>query len=236
MPALDLPLSAAVVIVEDDQRARAHLCAAIDGQPGLTLAASFERAQPAIAWLGANRADVLLTDLGLPDGSGIDVIRVCAARHPSCDIMVVTMFGDEKNVLASIEAGASGYLLKDADQLDVLRGIMELRAGGSPMSPMIARKVLLRARVGELPVGVTARPDSTNLNSLTRRETETLDLIARGYTYGEVAQLLAISVGTVQTHIKSIYGKLAVHSRSEAVFEAHQLGLLQAGLFSAPGS
>ncbi|MGB6054907.1 MAG: response regulator transcription factor [Burkholderiaceae bacterium] len=224
------PSPAAVVVVEDDPRTRTHLCAALDGQPGFRLAACFGRAQPAIAWLDANPTDVLLTDLGLPDGSGIDVIHACAARHPRCDIMVITMFGDEKNVLSSIEAGASGYLLKDADQLDVVRAITELRAGGSPMSPLIARKVLLRARVKAPLPGDAAPSDAADLMGLTRREAQTLDLIARGYTYGEVAQLLAVSVGTVQTHIKSIYGKLAVHSRSEAVFEAHKLGLLQSGL------
>jgi len=227
------PSPAAVVIVEDDPRTRAHLCAALDGQPGLRLAACFEQAQPAIAWLGANQLDVLLTDLGLPDGSGIDVIHACAARHPCCDIMVITMFGDEKNVLSAIAAGASGYLLKDADPLDVVRAITELRAGGSPMSPLIARKVLLHA--GARGAGGASGAPADHIG-LTRREAETLDLIARGYTYGEVAQLLSVTVGTVQTHIKSIYGKLAVHSRSEAVFEAHKLGLLPTGLFSSPGS
>lgn len=223
-----LPSAAVVVIVEDDPRTRAHLCAAIEGHPELTLAASFERVQPAIAWLGEHHADVLLVDLGLPDGSGIDVIQACAARHPHCDIMVITMFGDEKNVLSAIEAGASGYLLKDADRLDVVHAVMELRTGGSPMSPLIARKVLMQARVKEAANGgAAAQVDSVGL---TKRETETLDLIARGYTYGEVARLLSVTVGTVQTHIKGIYGKLAVHSRSEAVFEAHKLGLLHARL------
>jgi DNA-binding NarL/FixJ family response regulator len=224
------PLPAAVVIVEADRRTLAHLCAAIQGQPQLVLAACFEQAQPAIDWLDSHPVDVLLTDLGLPDGSGIDVIHACAARHPRCDIMVITMFGDEKNVLASIEAGASGYLLKDADRLDVVRAIIELRAGGSPMSPLIARKVLLRARTSEAGAEPYRPGMPADLISLTAREAETLDLIARGYTYGEVAQLLSVTVGTVQTHIKSIYGKLAVHSRGEAVFEAHKLGLLQTGL------
>lgn len=226
----DTPLPIAIVIVEDDHRARAHLCTAIDEQPELKLIAWFDQAQPAIAWLRCHHVDVLLADLGLPDGSGIDVIRACAACHPRCDIMVITMFGDEKNVLSSIEAGASGYLLKDADRLDVVRAIMELRAGGSPMSPLIARKVLQRARIKEAAGEANASPAKGGMVGLTRRETDTLDLIARGYTYDEVARLLSVTVGTVQTHIKNIYGKLAVHSRGEAVFEAHKLGLLQSGL------
>lgn len=220
-----------VVIVEDDDRTRENLCAAVAVTPGFTLAAAFDRAHPAISWLEVNHADVLLTDLGLPDGSGIDVIRVCAAQWPDCDIMVVTMFGDEKNVLSSIAAGATGYILKDSDQLDVARAMKDLRNGGSPMSPLIARKVLERALQRETPAVTPATSSHAQPGvTLTRRETETLDLIARGYTYDEVARLLSVSLSTVQTHIRGIYGKLSVNSRGEAVFEAHKLGLLQKGL------
>lgn len=223
---------ASVVIVEDDDHTREALSAAVSAMPGFALAAAFDRIQPAIAWLRAKQADVLLTDLGLPDGSGIDVIRACSARWPDCDIMVITMFGDEKNVLSSIEAGASGYILKDNDRLDMNRAMQDLRAGGSPMSPLIARKVLERARRRETPAAAPTTPSRqpTSSVALTRRETETLDLIARGYTYEETARLLSISLSSVQTHIRGIYGKLAVKSRGEAVFEAHKLGLLQDGL------
>jgi DNA-binding NarL/FixJ family response regulator len=217
-----------VVIVEDDPLARARLCEAIEGEPNLSLAAAFDRARPAIKWLETEDADILLTDLGLPDCSGIEVIRACAARHKDCDIMVITMFGDEKNVLASIEAGAVGYILKDADSLDIGRAVRDLRMGGSPMSPLIARKVLSRARLQE---SVRAAPDQARAArpevALTGREKDTLNLIARGYTYEETANLLAVSLSTVQTHVKSIYGKLAVNSRMEAVIEAQKLGLLQ---------
>jgi DNA-binding NarL/FixJ family response regulator len=223
-----------IAIVEDDDRTREHLCAAVAAEPGLRLAASFDRAQPALEWLMEHRADVLLADLGLPDGSGIDVIRACHARYPDCDILVITMFGDDKNVLSSIEAGAAGYLLKDADQLDVARLIRDLRAGGSPISPLIARKVLQRVRPERQPAAPSGNhAESPNQIELTRREAATLDLIARGYTYSETAQLMSVSVGTVQTHVKSIYGKLAVHSRAEAVFEAHRRGLLSASLFKS---
>lgn len=223
--------TARVVIVEDDDRTRENLCAAVAATTGFSLTAAFDCALPAIAWLEQNQADIVLTDLGLPDGSGIDVIRATAARWPDCHIMVITMFGDEKNVLSSIEAGAIGYILKDGDQLDVPRAMRDLRNGGSPMSPLIARKVLARA-VRDSPSGNTAtscKPANT-IELMTKREAETLDLIARGYTYAEVANLLSVSLSTVQTHIRGIYGKLAVHSRGEAVFEAHKLGLLQNGL------
>ena len=220
-----------VVIVEDDAHARGKLCAAVDAIPGFALAAEFERALPAIAWLAGQHADVLLTDLGLPDGSGIDVIRACAARWPECAIMVITLFGDEKSVLASIEAGATGYILKDGDELDVARAMHDLLKGGSPMSPLIARKVLARALQREGPVLVPCVAAQLPAGmALTRREGETLGLIARGYTYEEVARLLSVSLSTVQSHIRGIYRKLAVNSRGEAVFEAHKLGLLQDGL------
>ncbi len=221
-----------IVVVEDDTPLRETLCAAINAQPGMHVAASFDRFSSAMAWLPHQPVDVLLTDLGLPDGSGIDLIKACAASHPQCDIMVITMFGDEKNVLASIEAGAVGYILKDTDQLDVARFIADLRQGGSPMSPLVARKLLTRAQpTAQVPASLATAAHI----KLTPREHEALDLIARGYTYGEIASLLAVSVNTVQTHIKNTYTKLSVHSRSEAVFEAQKLGLLRGGLLQPDG-
>lgn len=221
---------ARVVVVEDDVRTLDHLCEAINAEDDFVLAASFSRAQPAIAWLEANLADVLLTDLGLPDGSGIDVIRRCRATQIDCDILVMTMFGDEKNVLCSIEAGAAGYILKDADHVDVGRAMRDLRAGGSPMSPLIARKVLTRALENKAPASPQSGAAANVM--LTNRETDTLNLIARGYTYEETAHLLSVSLSTVQTHVKAIYGKLAVNSRTEAIFEAHKMGLLKANVFN----
>jgi DNA-binding NarL/FixJ family response regulator len=221
-----------VIVVEDDQVTRARLCDAITAQPNMKVSAAVDRVRPALEWLEANKPDLLLTDLGLPDGSGIEVIKRCAVLHPDCNILVVTMFGDDKNVLSSVEAGASGYILKDSDHLDVSRAMLDLLAGGSPMSPVIARKVLNRARSAETQAGTSPASDHGALKvTLTGRETEALNLIARGYTYEETARMLAISLSTVQTYIRSIYGKLAVNSRSGAVLEAHKLGLLQDDLF-----
>jgi len=214
-------------VVEDDAPLRETLCAAINAQPGMQVTAAWGTLAEALAWLAGHPVDVLLTDLGLPDGSGIDLIRACAATHPRCDIMVITMFGDEKNVLASIEAGAVGYILKDADQLDVARFIADLRQGGSPMSPLVARKLLLRAQPAP-PVQASAAhaPAATEAIRLTPREQEALDLIARGYTYAEIAEQEGITRHTVQMHIKNLYGKLSVHSRGQAVYEASRLGLV----------
>jgi DNA-binding NarL/FixJ family response regulator len=221
-----------VIVVEDDQATRARLCDAIAAQPNMKVSAACDRVRPALEWLEANKPDLLLTDLGLPDGNGIEVIKRCAALHPDCNILVITMFGDDKNVLSSVEAGASGYILKDSDHLDVGRAMLDLLAGGSPMSPVIARKVLNRARSVETQAGTSSAGDTGPLKvTLTGRETEALNLIARGYTYEETARMLTISLSTVQTYIRSIYGKLAVTSRSGAVLEAHKLGLLQDDLF-----
>ena len=217
-----------VLIVEDDAVTRKTLCLAIESDPGLKLLEAFDSVKPALAWLESSSPDVLMTDLGLPDGSGIEIIHACTHRHPDTDIMVVTMSSDEANVLACIEAGASGYVLKDAGKMDIARAVLDLRAGGAPMSPAIARMVLAKVRDNKKPAEAPSSPngDATNL---TKREAAILDLIAQGESYGEVAKMLSVSVGTVQTHIKNIYGKLAVHSRGEAVFEAHRRGLLQLG-------
>jgi DNA-binding NarL/FixJ family response regulator len=203
------------------------LCLAIESDPQLKLLAALDGVKPALGWLESAAPDVLMTDLGLPDGSGIEIIHACANQHPRTDIMVVTMSSDEANVLACIEAGASGYVLKDAGKIDIARAVRDLRAGGAPMSPVIARMVLARVRDGKRAATPAATQDAAT--GLTKREAAILDLIAQGDSYGEVAKLLSVSVGTVQTHIKNIYGKLAVHSRGEAVFEAHRRGLLNLG-------
>lgn len=211
-----------VVIVEDDGLTRNMLAAAIAEQPALRLAAALSSVQEALDWLATGRADMLLTDLGLPDGSGIDVIQACLRRNPACDVMVITMSSDEESVLACIEAGAAGYVLKDAGGIDVVRAMMELHAGGSPITPVVARKVLARLRSDK--GGAAIAPQE---RVLTKRESDILCLIARGDSYGAVARELSVSIGTVQTHVKNIYGKLSVHSRGEAVFEAQRRGLLQ---------
>jgi DNA-binding NarL/FixJ family response regulator len=218
-----------VLIVEDDAVTRKSLCLAIESEPALKLLAAFDSVKPSLAWLETQSANVLMTDLGLPDGSGIEIIHACAQRYPDTDIMVVTMSSDEASVLACIEAGASGYVLKDAGGgMDLARAVLDLRAGGAPMSPVIARMVLAKVRDGKKEITANA-VQATSTTSLTKREAAILDLIAQGDSYGEVAKLLSVSVGTVQTHIKNIYGKLAVHSRGEAVFEAHRRGLLHIG-------
>ena len=175
--------------------------------------------------------------MGLPDGSGLDVIRHARLRHPQCEALVISMFGDEDNVLASIEAGALGYIHKDATPDDIAQTILDMKAGASPISPMIARRVLARFLVLQSGRdGLTKEPlpalqplamDAKRF--LSAREQAVLGLIARGFSYNEIARLQSVSVHTVQTHIKSLYSKLAVHSKSEAVYEATRMGLLPPG-------
>jgi DNA-binding NarL/FixJ family response regulator len=206
-----------VFVVEDDEHARAFFEASIRRSDSLLWLAGVGSVREAMAWLASTSQppDVLLTDLGLPDGNGLDVIRSTVARFPNCEPLVISVFGDEDTVLASIEAGALGYLHKDAAPGDIAQTIIDMRAGASPISPMVARRVIAKYR------GLRSEGDRA-LATL-----EVLRLIARGFSYAEIARLTALSVYTVQTHIKNLYGKLAVHSKNEAVFEATRLGLLR---------
>jgi DNA-binding NarL/FixJ family response regulator len=215
-----------VVIVEDDNVTRKVFSAAIESEPALQLVGAFDSVRPALEWLKTTPVDLLLTDLGLPDGSGIDVIRACITHWPRCGIMVITMSSDDDSVLACIEAGAAGYVLKEAGRVDIVKALMDLHSGGSPISPLIARKVLSQLR-DAIPANTDLSADDEKPVMLTPRETTILDLIARGDSYGGVARTLCVSVGTVQTHAKNIYAKLAVHSRGVAVFEAQRRGLLR---------
>ena len=217
------PTPVTVALVEDDPGTRSRFEAVIHAAPHLELAHSAARARDILAWLADHPVDVLLVDLGLPDGSGIDVIRECTRLQPACEVMVITMFGDEAHMMKAFGAGAKGYLLKDGTGEDLAAHIMNLRNGGSPMSPIIARKLL--RNLGPEP----AQPvrDTATGQPLSPKETEVLALVARGFSYGETAELLGVSVHTVHSHVRNIYGKLSVRSKTEAVYEARQLGLLR---------
>lgn len=207
-----------VLIVEDDLAFRGRFVDIIQSDPDYVLVGAVGTAAEGIAAVDQSAPDVLLVDLGLPDKSGIDVIRHAAKVSPQCESMVVTVFGDEAHVLASIEAGATGYLLKDASAAQFLASIRELVSGGSPISPVIARGLLRRF----MPNPVVP----SNESNLSDREREILKLVAKGFNFGEIGQLLSISPHTVTSHIKKIYRKMAVHSRGEAVYEAQRMGLL----------
>lgn len=210
-----------VALVEDDPRTSERLVRALARAAQLRLAYAGATVRDTVAWLASNSVDVLLVDLGLPDGSGLEVIRQCRSLSPGTEIMVVTMFGDDANMMSAFEAGARGYLLKDGTEDDLAQHVLSLNCGGSPMTPIIARQLLTRLS----PVAAASGAAAPG-GALTAREQDILARLARGYTYAEVAQLLGITPSTVQSHVKNIYSKLAVHSKTEAIFEARQLGLL----------
>lgn len=210
-----------VVVVEDDPRMRDRLRAAFADGDAIRVADWASTAAQGIAAVEAHAPDVLLVDLGLPDASGITVIERAHKLHRECDIMVVTVFGDQRNVLASIEAGATGYLLKDDSDTDYVASILNLRAGGSPITPIIARQLLQRLRSS-----ANGAPDEAAASILSPRENEVLNLLSRGFAYQEIARLLEVSPHTVGTYVKRLYEKLQVRSRGEAVFEAQRMGLL----------
>ncbi|MES2687587.1 MAG: response regulator transcription factor [Pseudomonadota bacterium] len=230
-----------VLIVEDDLATRDFFADSVSRCEQLRLVAgvgTFEEARALISD-SAVAFDILLTDLALPDGSGLDLIRLAGQTRPDCEALVISMFGDEDSVLSSVEAGALGYIHKDFTPGDIAQTILEMKAGASPISPMIARRVLAKYRALQAGEREAAAPGpqalapiagevrGTGRALLSAREQEVLELIARGFSYAEISRLKAVSVHTVQSHIKNLYTKLAVHSRSEAVYEATRLGLLQ---------
>ena len=210
-----------VLLVEDDPATRDRLAGIVGAVAELRLRAAFGDRRGALDWLASCPAPrVLLVDLELPDGSGIDVIRAARQASAATEAMVISVFGDESHVLAAIEAGATGYLLKDAGAEEIGSAILKLIAGESPISASIARHLLRRFQPAPAAVAASAP-------RLTPREMEVLQLIAKGLSYARIADTLSMSANTVPSYVKQIYRKLEVSSRGEAVFEAMQLGLLR---------
>ena len=209
-----------VLIVEDEPEFLLLYCAAITHDPALRLVGAVTTLAAAFALIERSVPDVLVVDLGLPDGNGADLIKRATGQRPDCDALVVTVFGDDQHVVGAIEAGATGYLLKDSPSGELVRCIHQLRDGGSPISPSIARRLLTRMRAPTAKLASSPSP-------LTDREADILRLVAKGLGFVEVGAALGISEHTVVTHVKKIYRKLSVHSRGEAVFEATQMGLLK---------
>ncbi|MCS7101575.1 MAG: response regulator transcription factor, partial [Burkholderiaceae bacterium] len=176
-----------IIIVEDEPEFRRRFAQIIENEPTMKLVGVAANKREAQALIEKENFDVMLIDLGLPDGNGIDLIRQVSAKKPDADIMVVTVFGDEQHVVSSIEAGATGYILKDSTPADVISCIRLLRAGGSPVSPVVARSVLraIRNRMGPSPA--TRNIDPQN-NPLSARETEILQLLAKGMSFNEIGE------------------------------------------------
>ncbi|WP_290639215.1 response regulator transcription factor [Aquabacterium sp.] len=206
-----------VLIVEDDLLFKTHFADAIAHAQDFRLIGHADDLQSGRQLLRKLMPDVLLVDLGLPDGNGLDLIREAARTLPQCEVLVSTVFGDEKHVLASIEAGATGYLLKETRGPELVEQIRVLRKGGSPISPVIARQLLMR---------MAPEPStSISMDLLSPREIEVLRLSTKGFNFDEVATLMGLSRHTITTFVKRIYRKLHVHSKTEAIYEARKLGL-----------
>jgi DNA-binding NarL/FixJ family response regulator len=214
-------MSVSVLIVEDDSRFRDAFTQAISQADGLVLIGSAADLATGLRMLDQH-PDVLLVDLQLPDGNGIDLIREAARRLPDCDVMVVTIFGDERHVLDSIAAGATGYLLKDMQPAELVEQIRVLRDGGSPISPVIARQLLTRFA----PPKAQPRAPTEALTPLSDQEIKVLTYSAKGFSYDEIANLMQVSRHTVQTYVKRSYRKLQVNSKVDALSEARRLKLL----------
>lgn len=209
-----------VAIVEDDPAAVDRLLGVITTAADVAITGVARNMKAGLDLVVAGDFDVLLCDLGLPDGSGVAVIKACAVTWPEADIIVITVFADQVKVLESVKAGARGYLLKDERIEDCVNAIREIRRGGSPISPIIARQLLQQLQPTASPVAVAGE------ETLSPREAEVLNLLARGFSYAEIAALLSLSPQTIGTYVKRIYRKLEVNSRSEAVFEASNRGIM----------
>jgi len=210
-----------VLLVEDDDHTRERLAGIIEATEGLTLQGSAGNFADAQTLLADDLPDVLLTDLGLPDGSGIDLIKQVRVEGSSTEAMVISVFGDERHVIAALEAGAAGYILKDGTTEHIGKSLLQLLDGGSPISAPIARHLLKRWQPAE-PVAQA----EVDVPPLSEREIEVLTAVAKGFTYNEISDVFGISFHTVSSHVKHIYRKLEVRSRSEAVYEAVNLGLI----------
>lgn len=210
-----------VLLVEDDAPTLWRLQDAL-AKAGFQVTAAATLAE-ARASLTASGPKVLLTDLQLPDGHGVDLIRETRQRFPETEIMVISILGDEESVISAITVGATGYLLKDAFPTDIAATVRDLVAGHSPISASIARFIVRRTQNHPEP------PPGPPLDTvkLTPREIDILWGIAKGFSYAEIAGHLGLSRQTVPGHIKNIYRKLEVHTRGEAVFEALQQGLIR---------
>lgn len=221
----ETPAACRILLLEDDAPVRERLARIIGRWPGGTLIAACATLADGTAVIRDNPIDLLITDLNLPDGHGVQAIRLLRKTHPDAEAMVISVLADDRNVIEAIEAGATGYLLKDSDPIDIMDAITELLAGRSPISSAIARTIV--GRLGGRTAKPEAVPEQADAQLLTPREMDILWGIAKGFTYGELAERLEISKNTVPVHIKNIYRKLQTNNRSEAVYEASRRGLIK---------
>lgn len=221
----------AIAIIEDNLEFLDRFSDIIKSNADFTLVGTATNGADGIALINSDRADVYLVDLGLPDMDGTELIKHAVRTHVDCDVVVITVFGDDAHVIASIEAGATGYILKDSLPIDIIDCICTLRDGGSPVSPVIARRILQKFRVNKtapakLDTVSLVRHSSVTEETLTDREIQVLRALAKGLSFKEIGESHFISAHTVARHVKNIYRKMAVHSRGEAVYAATKMGII----------
>jgi DNA-binding NarL/FixJ family response regulator len=202
----------AVAIIEDQREVREGVAILINGTKGYKCVAQYRSMEEALRSLGQQQPDAILVDIGLPGMSGIDGIRILKDRFPEVTLLAFTVYDDDDNIFDALCAGASGYLLKNTPPARLLDGLREMVSGGAPMSPEVARKVIKLFR--------EVRPPQRADHQLTPQETEIIKLLVEGHSYKTAAAELGISVNTVSFHLRNVYTKLQVHSKSEAVSRA----------------
>jgi two-component system NarL family response regulator len=205
-----------LVIIEDDPLLLENLTLLLRGEEGITVSGSYRSAEDAMKALKNASPEVMLTDLGLPGMSGVELIKKAKEDMPSLEIMAHTVFEDRERVFSAIKAGASGYILKGSTPREIIESIHSLYKGGAPMSPKIARKI-----IHEFQDDVTGEQFL-----LTQRETEVVKRVEEGLTYKEIGERLSISTHTVHTHIKNIYEKLQAKDRNDAINKARKKGII----------
>jgi len=221
MPSSTAPNLHQALLVEDDPFFQRVLAEAVAGLNGPWMTQAFRRGDDAIAFCRESGVcpDLALVDLGLPDRSGVEVIRALVQHCPATPVMVVSIFADEARVLAAIRAGALGYILKDDPGLLITQAIEQLLAGIFPLSPMLASYLFKLA--GREPATTDPR-----VPRLTEREGDLLRLIAAGHNYAECAAAMGTKLASVQTHVRHLYRKLGEHAQLQAVKLAKDQGLL----------
>ncbi len=208
-----------VWVIEDQAEIRRSLTALIGDSPALVCTGSFDRMEPALSQAAPVPPDVALIDIGLPGMSGIEGIRIMRERWRTVSPLVLTVYDDDERILEALCAGANGYLLKHTPPAKLLEAISDSASGGSPMSPEVARRVVELFR--------RVQPPPQADYKLTPHELRILHLLVRGENYKTTAAILGVSVNTVSYHVRHVYEKLQVHSRSEAVAKALQNGLIK---------
>lgn len=198
-----------IAIVEDDEKIRSSLVVLIEGTHGLRCVGAYENAEAALRDVPNKDPDVVLVDINLPGMQGIELVQKLKQGNANMQFIMLTVYEDTNKIFDSLAVGAVGYLLKMTPPDEILSAIRDVRSGGSPMSPQIARKVVQSFHKGNTKAGEDAQ--------LTKREEEILKLLSKGFLYKEIGEQLFISSDTVHNHIRHIYEKLQVHSRTEAV-------------------